>query len=390
VTTLAQLIDEVIHQRAPYEAQITTTMRGRARPPMRAPTVDLPRVKAFEQQQALAAQQSGPEATARDISAGAMALPRTIRPGYTPTQQLVSDATEFTGLPQIAHGIGHVREALAAPRIDERGTAAIGDAIGDFASGGVNLAMLGAGMPGEGRVAAELPRVRAPVPGEFPDGFLPFPGVPTGARPRTPFRSTAATSQDLREAAAPHSAGSDGGPFALRNAHNVGSDVEQLRGDGFNVDQPLYRGMTRPAANGSIARNPSLQGSEQFNGTSFSKSRAEANIYASEGGGGVVYQAFMRGQLEDGPTYMRQVQQRAKQLGVTHREAALQIQQEYAQRGITGVEWPPNQYGKGGEVRVFDETNHVRAPVSDTAHTLRRSADLQTQRAMRPSPPPRK
>ena len=132
---------------------------------------------------------------------------------------------------------------------------------------------------------------------------------------------------------------------------------EELRAQGFDVESPLYRGMTRQAEGGDFTRNADLQGSEQFHGTSFSRSTSEANLYAMEGDGGAVYPAYMRGRLESGPDYMRAVQARARESGVTNQEAARQVQQEYAQRGVTGVEWPPDRYGKGGEVRIFDQSN---------------------------------
>jgi GNAT superfamily N-acetyltransferase/DNA-binding CsgD family transcriptional regulator len=132
---------------------------------------------------------------------------------------------------------------------------------------------------------------------------------------------------------------------------------EELRAQGFDVESPLYRGMTRQAEGGDFTRNTDLQGSEQFHGTSFSRSTSEANLYAMEGDGGAVYPAYMRGRLESGPDYMRAVQARARESGVTNQEAARQVQQEYAQRGVTGVEWPPDRYGKGGEVRIFDQSN---------------------------------
>jgi hypothetical protein len=156
---------------------------------------------------------------------------------------------------------------------------------------------------------------------------------------------------------------------------------EELRAQGFDVESPLYRGMTRQAEGGDFTRNADLQGSEQFHGTSFSRSTSEANLYAMEGDGGAVYPAYMRGRLESGPDYMRAVQARARESGVTNQEAARQVQQEYAQRGVTGVEWPPDRYGKGGEVRIFDQSNTASPFGANAPRTAPDGGPVQAGRA---------
>ena len=168
------------------------------------------------------------------------------------------------------------------------------------------------------------------------------------------FKGRYVSSDAMPPKAAPRRTGPDARPAqgGRRSPYQ-----EELRAQGFDVESPLYRGMTRQAEGGDFTRNADLQGSEQFHGTSFSRSTSEANLYAMEGDGGAVYPAYMRGRLESGPDYMRAVQARARESGVTNQEAARQVQQEYAQRGVTGVEWPPDRYGKGGEVRIFDQSN---------------------------------
>ena len=200
MTTLADLIDSVVNG-AGYRSPVVNAIANQ-RP-------DLPAVKAWERQQALANAVAGPQGNAQDQMAGAYA------PQPAPTldngRYFGADAVAMTGLPQLRSGVQHAANSYALRNDPQASADEAGAALPDIALGGLGvLGMLGGS--GESlsgpRAAPRLPRLSAEPVTQLPvnptrelgrasDGSV----LPV--RPAQPFRqSMVGGSGDLRDAAA--------------------------------------------------------------------------------------------------------------------------------------------------------------------------------------------
>lgn len=134
--------------------------------------------------------------------------------------------------------------------------------------------------------------------------------------------------------------------------------LAQLRADGFNVDEPLYRGMTRGLEGDDFRPTVTKGYEDQGPGVSVSRRLREAEVYAGAAPGpategATIYPVFGRGKYVDDAQYYAAIEELVAG-GATYPDAARQVQLRLMGEGYTANASPR------GEVRFWpDESGSV-------------------------------